>query len=66
MEYKGYIGTVEWSEEDKCFHGKVLFIRDLVIYEGKNLEELKHDFEIAVDDYVNFFVDDYDFRRCMR
>ena len=25
MEYKGYVGSVEFSEEDALFYGKVLF-----------------------------------------
>ena len=27
MEYKGYVGTVEFSEEDSMFYGKVMGIR---------------------------------------
>ncbi len=27
MEYKGYIGSVEFSAEDACFFGKVLGVR---------------------------------------
>ena len=30
ITYKGYTGSVEISEEDNCFHGKVLFIRSLL------------------------------------
>ena len=29
MEYQGYVGTVEFSEEDRVFFGKVLGIRML-------------------------------------
>ena len=31
IEYNGYIGTVEYSQEDKCFFGKLEMINDLVI-----------------------------------
>ncbi len=27
MEYKGYVGSVEFSEEDGLFYGKVMGIR---------------------------------------
>ena len=52
MEYKGYLGSVEFSEEDALFYGKVLGIRALVSYEGSNAQELIADFHGAVDDYL--------------
>ncbi len=52
MQYKNYIGSVEFSEEDKLFFGKVLGIRSLISYEGKNATELVKDFHGAVDDYL--------------
>ena len=52
MEYKGYIGSVEFSEEDALFYGKVLGIRALISYEGTNAAELVTDFHGAVDDYL--------------
>lgn len=52
MEYKGYIGSVEFSEEDACFFGKVMGIRALISYEGTNAKELIEDFHSAVDDYL--------------
>ena len=30
IEYKGYIGSVEFSEEDNLFFGKVMGIRSLI------------------------------------
>ena len=33
MEYKGYVGSVEFSEEDGLFYGKVMGIRALISYE---------------------------------
>ena len=53
MEYKGYIGSVEFSEADGVFFGKVLGIRSLISYEGTNAKELVSDFHGAVDDYLN-------------
>lgn len=52
MEYKGYLGSVEFSEEEALFYGKVLGIRALVSYEGNNAQELIADFHGAVDDYL--------------
>lgn len=52
MEYKGYVGSVEFSEEDVIFYGKVMGIRSLISYEGENARELVEDFHEAVDDYI--------------
>lgn len=53
MEYKGYIGSVEFSAEDMIFYGKVQGIRSLISYEGTTAEELISDFHAAVDDYLD-------------
>ena len=52
MEYKGYIGSVEFSEEDGILYGKVMGIRALISYEGESGKELLLDFHEAVDDYL--------------
>ena len=52
MEYKGYVGSVEFSEPDGIFFGKVQGIRSLISYEGTNASELVSDFHNAVDDYL--------------
>ena len=54
MVYKGYIGSVEFSEEDGLFFGKVQGIRSLISYEGESAAELVSDFHGAVDDYLSF------------
>ena len=48
MEYKGYVGSVEFSEEDVIFYGKVMGIRSLISYEGENARELVEGFHEAV------------------
>ncbi len=52
MEYKGYIGSVEFSETDFVFFGKVQGIRSLISYEATNAKDLVKDFRDAVDDYL--------------
>ncbi|MBO4476512.1 MAG: type II toxin-antitoxin system HicB family antitoxin [Bacteroidales bacterium] len=53
MYYKGYHGSIEYSDTDECFHGSVLGLRhDGIIFEGKSVEELRNDFEGAVDYYL--------------
>jgi predicted HicB family RNase H-like nuclease len=52
MIYKGYIGTVHYSEEDEVFHGKIEAINDLIMFEGTSVKALKKAFHEAVDDYL--------------
>lgn len=41
MSYKGYYGSVHYSDEDRVFHGKIEFVRSLVSYEGGDVEGLR-------------------------
>lgn len=52
IQYKGYVGSVEFSEEDGIFYGKVLGVQSLISYEGESTKELLDDFHGAVDDYL--------------
>ncbi len=52
MKYRGYIGSVEFSEEDGVFFGQIQGIRSLILYEGENASELVKDFHESVDDYL--------------
>lgn len=52
LHYKGFSGSYEISFEDKCLHGKILFINDLVTYEGTTTDELQEAFLSAVDRYL--------------
>ena len=54
IEYKGYVGSVEFSENDGVFYGKVPGIRSLISYEGRTAAELVSDFRESVDNYLNF------------
>jgi predicted HicB family RNase H-like nuclease len=52
LEYKGYVGSVEFSAADECMHGKLLYIRDLVSYEAITAKGLVKSFRSAIDDYL--------------
>lgn len=52
--YKGYTGSIEVSVEDSCLHGRVLFIDDIITYEGVTVADLAAAFEGAVDRYVTY------------
>ena len=53
MKYKGYTGSVDYSEEDNCLYGEVLGkSKDFISYEGKDVDSLRKDFEETVDAYI--------------
>jgi len=52
LTYNGYSGSIEVSTEDECLHGRVLFIDDLITYEGGSVAEVRTAFQDAVDRYV--------------
>jgi Uncharacterized protein encoded in hypervariable junctions of pilus gene clusters len=52
LEYKGYVGTVAYSDEDGSFIGRIHGIRDSVTFEGKSVAALRTDFKNAVDSYL--------------
>ncbi len=52
IQYKDYVGNIEFSETDGVFYGKVQGIRSLISYEGTNAKELIEDFHNAIDEYL--------------
>jgi len=53
LRYKDFIGSVHFSAEDECFFGKIEGVDDLVMFEGRDVDELKRSFRVAVEDYIN-------------
>jgi predicted HicB family RNase H-like nuclease len=54
MEYKGYIGKVEFDDEAGIFHGEVINTRDVVTFQGQSVADLKKAFKESVEDYLAF------------
>ncbi|MGA2498577.1 MAG: type II toxin-antitoxin system HicB family antitoxin [Tepidisphaeraceae bacterium] len=54
MQYKGYIGKVEYDAEAAILHGEVIGIRDVVTFQGRSVDEVNQAFRESVDDYLNF------------
>lgn len=53
LKYKGYTGTLEYSEADNCLYGKVIGMnKNLITYEGTTVDQLKSDFEAGIDFYL--------------
>ena len=54
MEYKHYIGKVEFDDEAGVFHGEVINLRDVVTFQGETVAELEQAFRESIDDYLDF------------
>ena len=54
MEYKGYIGKVDFDDEAGIFHGEVVNLRDVITFAGESVTELRQAFQESVDDYLAF------------
>ena len=54
MEYKGYVGKVEFDDEAGIFHGEVINTRDVITFQGESVAELKKAFHESVEDYLAF------------
>ncbi len=52
LEYKGFVGTIEYSAEDKILFGKVLGTNSLLSYEGDTGAALDQDFQQVIDEYL--------------
>ena len=58
MEYKGYIGTVNYDDDAKIFHGEVINTRDVITFQGKSVDQLEKSFRESITDYLNWCRDD--------
>ena len=54
MEYKEYIGKVEFDDEASIVHGRVINTRDVITFHGKSVAELRREFRKSVDVYLAF------------
>jgi predicted HicB family RNase H-like nuclease len=56
LEYKGYSGSIEYSQADSCLFGKVIGLDKAtrITYEGNTASELYEDFKGAIDDYIEY------------
>jgi len=54
MEYKGYLGKVEFDEDAAVYHGEVVNVRDVITFQAESLAELTKAFHDSVDEYLAF------------
>jgi predicted HicB family RNase H-like nuclease len=53
IQYKDFIGSVHYSDEDGVFFGKIEGVYDLITFEGTTVAEIKEAFKEAVEDYID-------------
>jgi predicted HicB family RNase H-like nuclease len=54
IEYKGYLGKIEFDDRANIFHGEVVNIRDVITFQGQSVDELRQAFEDSIEDYIEF------------
>ena len=54
IEYKGYIGAVDFDPEIDLFHGTVINTNDVITFYGKSVSELREEMEKSVEGYLEF------------
>jgi len=54
MEYRGYVGKVEFDDEVNIFHGEVINMRDVITFQGQSVAELDKAFHESVEVYLAF------------
>lgn len=54
IEYKGYIGEVNFDSDARIFNGDVINTRDVITFQGNSVEELENAFKDSIDDYISW------------
>ena len=58
MEYKGFIGEVQFDSDAHIFHGEVINTRDVITFQGKSVSELESAFKDSIEDYISWCKED--------
>ncbi len=58
MNYKGYIGTVEYDDENRVFTGSVINTRAVITFQGESVDEIEKEFRLSIDDYLSWCKED--------
>jgi predicted HicB family RNase H-like nuclease len=55
LNYKGYVGVIlDINIDTGYFFGMVKYIEDVITFQGRTVEELVNEFQVSVDDYLEF------------
>ena len=55
MNYKGFVGVVEYDDEARIFSGEVINTRSVITFQGTSVDE---EFHASVDDYIEWCKED--------
>lgn len=58
MNYKGYIGKVEYDDENRVFTGSVVNVKTVITFQGSTVDEIEDEFKASVDDYLAWCMED--------
>ncbi len=58
MEYKGYIGIVNYDSDARIFHGDVTNTKDIITFQGTSVQEIETSFKESIDDYISWCVEE--------
>lgn len=50
--YKKYFGKITHDDKAQIFHGEVIDLKDVITFQGKNVNELKKAFHDSINDYL--------------
>lgn len=54
IEYKGYLGVVDFDPEIDSFHGAVINTNDVITFYGSSVAELREEMERSIEAYLEF------------
>ena len=54
LNYNGYIGYVEFDDENEIFSGEVINTKDVITFQSDTAHGLKQAFIESIDDYIEF------------
>ena len=54
IEYMHYHAAISFDPEIEMFMGRVMNARDIITFYGRSVDELKQEFKVSIDDYLQF------------
>lgn len=54
IEYKGYVGKVDFDPEIDLFHGTVINTNDVITFYGASVNELREEMQKSIEGYIEF------------
>ena len=58
INYKGYIGQIEFDADNHIFTGSVINTRTVITFQGSSVDEIEKEFKSSVDDYLEWCKED--------